>query len=345
MLYFKKGDEVLSRRLTQKQENKIKKKLKKSNELVCEVKYSNISIMNDGYGMKKETHIIPNRRVILNQIQNKIEEIGDIFDGTKHATLFEISEMFNKVLMYQIPLSSSMTGPANSIRILESSFLPLNTTVPFSIKKGYVSFRVRNDSSLMEKELNDIVMSDFWNAPSEYVKLGRLNKPNESLFYLANSPQTAIMEMKMKPGDYGFISIYTCEEELKLKSVLSDGSGLNELMFRLFSEEVEMTEEHKYLLTQEIVNRYFARSDEDGWVYPSIANGMESHCVAIDEKQLYKLSFNISMKIQILEEGVIKVESLLFPDINGRILNCPLENKILSTNPDDFIEILSNYIK
>lgn len=299
----------------------------------------------DDFKVTKETHYVPTTNEMAGHIEAKIEKIGDIFKGLKEASVEDVSELFNEVLTHNFHLGPEISNTNEPISFQKSSFMYLPDSTPFVINKDEVSFRIRNDETMLGKSPNEITVQDFWNAPREHVDLGRLNKKNESMLYIANSPLTSIKEMGMKTDDVGYLSLYSCEENITLRVIGDSRDKIGELMFNLFSEKVAINTNDKYKLTQEIANRYFAKIEsDDGWVYPSVADLQNSFCATIDEESLYKLSFYMSLKIKIINEQLAKVERVFFLDDKGKLHNIAPEigrTAILELN--DPISFLRKY--
>ena len=88
-------------------------------------------------------------------------------------------------------------------------------------KIGGFFYRVRR----IEQSIKYLEHSDFWEAPSKFIKPGRLNKPGEQLLYISPDPGTSKKEVGIEETPspfFGFVlSLTSVVRKSQVKSVPS----------------------------------------------------------------------------------------------------------------------------
>lgn len=156
------------------------------------------------------------------------------------------------------------------------------------IKVEMPIYRIRklDNSEIPNKDMK--VTQDVWNPPNEYVKRGRLNKPQESLLYTCLDIETAIEEAQISENDTFALISYNVVDEIKAirigneddYSSFSYEEGLklriiNGFLRDEFTRDVGKGKEYLYKVSEIIAKDYFdlpPRVVQDAWSYPSVAN-------------------------------------------------------------------------
>ena len=155
--------------------------------------------------------------------------------------------------------------------------------------KGTRFFRVRTiptDDHLLPL-LSMRSVADCWEPPSKIVKIGRLNRENESLLYTAPmDPVVAIEELKIGDGQLFSLIVYEAIEQINITIIggqpnVGDFSKEEQLKLRMiqdflkheFIRDVGAGTEYLYRISESIAKDYFDLPPEfhDGWCYPSVA--------------------------------------------------------------------------
>lgn len=170
------------------------------------------------------------------------------------------------------------------------------------------AYRARINSS--EKFFKNV--NQLWYPPSSKIKkYGRLNRPGQSLFYIAASENTAILEMRPQKGD--ILTILRCKlinsnnkphvmelggaekfSQHKIKSTVNllenthggksffesnenieKNLAIRSFLAREFTRIVDRGEEHKFKITVAIADILMSSNKIDGVEYPSIAGDVE----------------------------------------------------------------------
>lgn len=156
----------------------------------------------------------------------------------------------------------------------------------FEYKIGEKLFRIRtlnkNDRTLPLKGMAKV--SDAWETPSNYAKIGRLNNEGESLLYVSNNPYVAIEEMKIKHDELFSMIVYEVKENIKTANIgcpiehdgFSDEellkiSMLEDFLKHEFCRDVGVGTEFLYKISSTIAKDHYDLPFSDGWTYPSIA--------------------------------------------------------------------------
>ncbi|WP_225442717.1 hypothetical protein [Paenibacillus lycopersici] len=191
-----------------------------------------------------------------------------------------------------------LTFKGNFIYFTNSNFYP----------KGTKFFRARVlDGSLIPNR-NLKIESDFWNAPSEFIRqYGRLNKPNESLLYTTPiNPSVTLKEVKVPYGSYYALIIYEAKDEIKVNvigqeynyeslGIYSEKARLvndiiNDFLREEFCRDVGVGTEYLYCVSEFIAKSFFdlpPRVVQDAWAYPSLKD---------------KLNYNVCFRPQVARE-------------------------------------------
>ncbi|MCJ1968719.1 RES domain-containing protein [Lactococcus carnosus] len=310
-----------------------------------------LEINNENYNGKIIRFDLPSSDNISIEIEKQILEVDNIFDNFSSETSYEdISNLFNKILTYQFPIPKEFSTSDYPVGISELGFLPLPNTEELKgcISSGGIVFRIRENSMSIKENLSDYSIQSFWNAPDEFVGIGRLNKANDSILYIADTPRTAIKEVKFQSGDMGYLNFYITKEDVNLASIESANNSINNIMVKLFSEKISIPENYKYKLTQEIAERYYNYKNVnlDGWMYPSIASDNKAKCAAIDKNKINKLEFIGSARIKIIDDDYASIDHVVIPMNDDKLFYCELGQDFELTNKwliDDY-DLLGNFI-
>lgn len=129
---------------------------------------------------------------------------------------------------------------------------------------------------------------DVWCPPAACVKkMGRLNDVNESIFYAAFDPITAIKETRIKKGDKFSLAIYRIKERdaYNLSTInlglprpidtLSEREQINtmilsDFMFSEFTRHVGLGTEYQYKASCAVSKLLFDIPHKDSIIYPSM---------------------------------------------------------------------------
>lgn len=208
-------------------------------------------------------------------------------------------------------------------------------------------FRIRHIDSKME------TMTDAWYPPEKYIsRLGRLNDINESVLYIADDIETAMMECRTRIGDRFHLIVYKTIQDINLiditasyvpKTQYSKLSFLiSDFLSTIFSLNVKENENYKYKISNQIGKFFFSYSmhNLDGWAYPSAV--MENKkSIALNPKSCDK-----KLRISFVAQGHLKEKSLVVGSY--KYLNSSNElirvNKTTGLN-ELITEFLSKHIK
>lgn len=138
---------------------------------------------------------------------------------------------------------------------------------------------------------------DYWEVPAKLVKnFGRLNEPNESIFYTSLNPLQTLNEIRAVDGELVAISRYSNMQELPSVVICPDLSDIemteenkilanirNDFLRVEFTRDVAPGLEHLYRVSNQIVKDNFDLPEEisKAWTYPAIQN---------------KASYNVGMR-------------------------------------------------
>ncbi|MEC5340393.1 RES domain-containing protein [Enterococcus casseliflavus] len=293
---------------------------------------------------------IPDNDQVASRIEEKLLSIENIFDGIDEKTSeFEVSELVTDVLMYDFldPLLNDEEFP-----VISSSYIPLPECREFVIERGDLCFRIREDYGSLEKNIEGFTLNDFWNPPKEFTSIGRLNKENDPVLYVAEDILTACKEMKFSKESQGYLNVYRATQRISLRYIgYESEEKLYKIMRRLFIEEINLPETYKYKLTQEIANRFFPYDpyDMDGWAYPSIANRGNKHSAAIDLSKKDKLELLGSLKFKVISKEEILVNHVVIPKNDSPFFITNMNNypfgSFSLTKLNDVINLLINLNK
>lgn len=216
--------------------------------------------------------------------------------------------------------------------------LPYTTCYP----SGTLFYRIRKPWSEMK------VLQDAWNAPSDAVKRGRLNKDGESLLYICPNIITAIKETKTNPNEEFALIIYEANQTINANCIgdnkrLEGLNHQNKIKMKMinnfltyeFTRDVEKGKEYLYKISESIAKDCFVLPphQQDAWRYPSVA----------DDKN----SVNLCMKPNIAKEKLILKDIQLIsshqiidnsPKLDIDFVGKPNENDELCYSPFGSIE-------
>lgn len=134
--------------------------------------------------------------------------------------------------------------------------------------------------------------SDLWEAPQGLASRGRLNRKSESLLYMADAPEVAKREIRVKVHDRYLLVAYQNVEQLHLTEVGTKSpirhSKLENIKMEFISKIFRTPEEYIYEITELIAKNLF-RLTEDGWTYPSIASKGKNVCLNTTSKRKLKV--------------------------------------------------------
>lgn len=213
----------------------------------------------------------------------KIEELADT----------QIRQSIREVMTFRNPIT-------------KQSYYNIPTWT-YLYNKGSKFYRVRkvasNEISIPLKETSS--WEDIWNPPEHFVtEYGRLNYPLESMLYTsANNPVIAIGESKIKENDSFVLITYEAIEDIQvtivgfhqdsnyLTKTENEKSNTLTMFFKdIFTKEVKHYQKNLYKISSNLIKECYTINDgiQDGWVYPSIANG-QGHNVCFKATALGKL--------------------------------------------------------
>ncbi|MBQ4668215.1 hypothetical protein [Aeromonas hydrophila] len=236
----------------------------------------------------------------------------DIREFLKYVNICELNEKINsfreldfKKLDYKEIQDAILNVISFDTPQGKRSVLPTATT---SYIKGTRFFRVRHiDNNYTRLPLKSMsTVADCWEAPSDFVKAGRLNRDNESLLYTSPIyPAVAVEEMKIEEGKFFSLIVYEAIESINATCIgfgpeingLSENEALKLKMLQYFlkhefTRDVGKGTEFLYRISESIVKDYFDLPSEvqDAWSYPSVAKkGGYNTCFRPSTKRKLKL--------------------------------------------------------
>lgn len=193
-------------------------------------------------------------------------------------------------------------------------------------------------------ELDEIkTEKDLWNPPSEKVNTyGRINKPKESLLYLAIMQKTALVECNINEKDIALYSRFLVEEDLKinfigeLKKIEGDFVEANQRKLNLidlflkhqFNREIGKGKEYLYRVSEIIAKKFFYTDEQDGWGYESIAD-KDGYNICLEPKKIEKKLKYIDSRIGVRLDDINKCTYILnlgvfLPDHDKKLCFFPL---------------------
>ncbi|GLB28130.1 hypothetical protein LAD12857_00530 [Lacrimispora amygdalina] len=141
---------------------------------------------------------------------------------------------------------------------------------------------------------------EFWAPPKNIATLGRLNKANESMFYISLDPVTPIHEAKILKGECFTLMFYSYKTNKKINALMIDGIpyyldeelkkiGLSKIgynnyriIYNLirneFVKDVGIGNEYLYNFTNLIKDIFDAEKSIEGFIYSSIRNYQHKNC-------------------------------------------------------------------
>lgn len=202
-----------------------------------------------------------------------------------HEKICTFRELDFKRMSYQ-EVQSAITDvitfktPYGNVGILT----PMNVIYP----AGSRFYRVRSlpddDRTLPLRTMSKV--ADCWEPPKDIVRLGRLNRDNESLLYTALEAFVAVEEMKIDNNQLFSLIVYEALEPINATVIGAapniDGFSRDEaLKVRMlqdflkheFIRDVGKGTEYLYRISESITKDYFDLPPDiqDAWCYPSVA--------------------------------------------------------------------------
>jgi hypothetical protein len=191
----------------------------------------------------------------------------------KHISDADIQKATLKVILFNTPFGD----------------MSLLTPKGGSYPKGTRFYRIRtipeDDRIIPLKSMTTI--DDCWEPPAHVVKMGRLNKKEESLVYTTPlDPTIPLEELKIKKDELFSLIVYEAIDDIKVTQIgaPANTNGLTEeenLKLRMlqdflhheFTRDVGDGTEYLYKISESIAKDYFDMPPpiHDGWCYPSIA--------------------------------------------------------------------------
>ena len=176
------------------------------------------------------------------------------------------------------------------------SLLPMSTSC-FTIPAGTVLYRVRDKNTDFNCE------SQFWYNPVGSTYYNRLNKPQDPIFYISDSPMTSMLESKIPQNEEFYLLAYLTLEEITLVNIAPsyiDSSQYPEIEKKVgtfltneFSRDVPTNKNEIYRITNCIENFFFPYKihNFDGWNYPSAVRENKTSIAVCPESADQKLAF------------------------------------------------------
>lgn len=181
---------------------------------------------------------------------------------------------------------------------------PSNANYPAGTRFYRVRTLPENDRNLPLKNMSKV--SDCWEPPINIVRMGRLNKDNESLLYTSPIvPNTAIEEMKISDGELFSLIVYEATEQINVTMIglppkIEDLDTTEILKMRMiqdflkheFIRDVGIGTEYLYRISESITKDYFDLPPkwQDAWCYPSVAKkGSFNVCFRKEKRKKLKL--------------------------------------------------------
>lgn len=152
---------------------------------------------------------------------------------------------------------------------------------------------------LRVRKLNDLlaspVIEDFWEAPNHLTPQGRANRAKESLIYITCDLQTAQIETHITEGDIYNLNIYKATSSIGVteigfsvdkKTTTKDPvrRHIQEFLRSIFLKKGKSA----YDICNFIVKRFYD-FDNDGLVYPSVANNLQGDNLCLSQQGKSKL--------------------------------------------------------
>ncbi|QEI11472.1 hypothetical protein [Cellvibrio japonicus] len=176
-------------------------------------------------------------------------------------------------------------------------------------KEGGIFYRVRK----LKREILVLKYSDFWEAPKEVIKRGRLNRPMEQLLYISPKEYcTPINETHIKEGDPFLLIAYKAISPINVFGVGVGGNfegGFTpetEKKLDIISDFIKRNflknSDTAYILSN-VIGQEICKFDYDGWVYPSVAHeGGENLCLKLSSKD--KLEIQSAYLCELVDKKV-----------------------------------------
>lgn len=161
------------------------------------------------------------------------------------------------------------------------------------LEKGFKLYRARPLKSKSLNELKNWNKNDFWAVPKELVKsYGRLNRPNESIFYLSNNLLQSLNEIRFNNETSNPVVISCFEVKKKTQSIYIGGTTFDnsddskmtkriaiqnlyaDFFGEQFSKPVGKGTEYLYKLSNAIYRTFFDLPPQifKAWTYPAVEN-------------------------------------------------------------------------
>lgn len=236
----------------------------------------------------------------LRKLAQKLSPLNysKLSDEQKFNILDEI--LFFKNEKKTAPFLNKITGQIESVEARAHEL----SSAARSYQEGSNFIRARR----IEKIIQNPVAQDFWEAPIQFAKKGRINNKEDRVLYLTCNISTAKKETHIDPENLYNINFYTSTEDIEVTEIGFQLKGkahrdcidkaIINLLHDLFLRQGEVI----YDISRFIATRYFNHT-HDGWVYPSVANNYSSDnlCLPIKVKSKLKLvaafAFNKSTPI------------------------------------------------
>lgn len=205
-----------------------------------------------------------------------------------------------------------LSNPAIDVITFEGEFKKMyETFINLPTKQGYPTYTVhgwnvvalRKGTRLYRAVQNE---SYIWAPPAEKVRMGRMNKENESVFYVSFNKETAIAEKGNESGLY--INEYILKKDIdvslsKLDKLIDSGKctgksnrvlknfiNLRNTLFAIESKpDDELYNLKLYTMTNYLRRLYSSKETSQGIIYPSVKMFMTGRSLYV-ENQPHELS-------------------------------------------------------
>ncbi|HBC3517078.1 TPA: hypothetical protein KDZ40_000297 [Vibrio parahaemolyticus] len=178
----------------------------------------------------------------------------------------------------------------------------------------YASNAIFFRSRKIELEKKDYVIEDFWEAPAEYTRRGRLNKDQECMLYVAvGNHETAVRESRVSDGDVYMLMIYTNTSQLEVAEI---GWDYDDEVSSFISFHFSKNGDGVYDISEKLAKQVH-QFENDGWCYPSVLH-----------KSGVNICLNLSSKDKLSLVGALLMKREGEKDITLGMFDLSNQNKI-----------------
>lgn len=262
----------------------------------------------------------------LNTLKKLIKQIK----ADKHRRLpkDQILELINEVFFFDCKTEKRLmlrretqTKEYVNVKVIERHYASR------TYQPGATFIRVRKVNQLLATPSE----KDFWEAPADSTLQGRTNQAREPLLYVTCDVGTALLETHTNETDTHYLNLYRVKSAIEVTEIgfsIRNIAGSKNSIRRTIQEFITELFSKKGASAYDISNflaKRFYDFDNDGWVYPSVANPSIGENLGINQLGKSKLeliaSFAFSNQCIVASYRVTPSGKVIASDQNDAVIH------------------------